>query len=237
MRLTWYLPPALGTHADLQRASWLVRRCGLAASAVRGAVHGGHSWFHHYSVFFRNSIFRVQYLAHVIYSSLYLGTPASAYRFLVCYIQSIVVDVLSSYRHIDSFRGMGLYRAIFVMYAHDRIMHDNLCTTHKVRCSNRTSSHLGMLLYWTATSKGQKWCTCNRFNDTIRAVTIYWKKSTIEGLHIFSKRQFCPLRSHSYIYPYQGSLTSPPMTYERSRAPLTEDTLQVIACRATTTTP
>ena len=34
-------------------------------------------------------------LARVIYLSLYLGTPPRAYRFLVCYIQSIVVDVLS----------------------------------------------------------------------------------------------------------------------------------------------
>ena len=30
-----------------------------------------------------------------------------------------------SYSHIGSFRGMRLYRAIFVIYAHDRIMHDN----------------------------------------------------------------------------------------------------------------
>ena len=33
-------------------------------------------------------------LARVKYPSLYLGTPSGAYRFLICYIQSIVVDVL-----------------------------------------------------------------------------------------------------------------------------------------------
>ena len=89
------------------------RRCFLAASAVRGAAHGGHSWFHHYSVLYRDSRVNVPYLSRVIYSSVYLGTPTGAYRFLVCYIQSFVVDVLSSYRHIDSFGGMRLYSAIF----------------------------------------------------------------------------------------------------------------------------
>ena len=90
-----------------------VRRCGLAASAVRGAVHGRHSWFHYYSVLYRDSIFRVQYLARVIYSSVQLGTPVGAYRLLVCYIQPFVVNVLSSYRQISSFRGMRLNSAIF----------------------------------------------------------------------------------------------------------------------------
>ena len=54
-------------------------------------------------------------LARVMYPSLYLGTPAGAYRFLVCYIQSIVVDVLSPIVTLVRSGGMRLYRAIFVI--------------------------------------------------------------------------------------------------------------------------
>ena len=110
-----------------------VRRYGLAASAVRGAVHGGHSWFHHYSILYRNAIFRVQYLARVIYSSVQVGTPVGAYRLLVRYIQSFVVNVIPSYRHIGSFRGMRLNSAIF-RYIRTRLYYAR--HAHRVmRCS------------------------------------------------------------------------------------------------------
>ena len=103
--VTWSLPPATGTYADLQRASWRWRRCGLAASAVRGAVHGGHSWVHHYSVLYRNSIFRVQYFSTCDISE-------SVFRYpLGCVPVSRLLHTINrckyaiSYSHIDSFRG------------------------------------------------------------------------------------------------------------------------------------
>ena len=68
------------------------------------------------------------FLARVTYTSLYLGTPSGAYRFLDCYIQSTVVNMLSHIVILIRSRGMRLYRAIFVIYAYDRILHDN-CRT------------------------------------------------------------------------------------------------------------
>ena len=46
------------------------------------------------------------------------------YRFLVCYILSLVVDVLSPIVTLVRSGGMRLYRDIFVIYAYDRILHD-----------------------------------------------------------------------------------------------------------------
>ena len=46
----------------------------------------------------------------------------------VCYIQSIVVYVLSSIGTLVCSGGMRLYCAIFVIYAYDRILHDSPTT-------------------------------------------------------------------------------------------------------------
>ena len=67
-------------------------------------------------------------LARVTHTSLYLGTPSGAYWFLDCYTQSTVVNMLSPIVILIRSGGMRLYRAIFFIYAYDRIMHDS-CRT------------------------------------------------------------------------------------------------------------
>ena len=126
--LTWSLPPATGTYADLQRASWRWRRCGLAASDVHGAVHGGQSWVHYYSVLYQNSIFKVQYFSTCDISEFVFRYPRGCVPVTRGYIRSIVVDVLSPIVTLVRLGGMRLYRAIFVIYAYDRIQHDS-CRT------------------------------------------------------------------------------------------------------------
>ena len=88
-------------------------------------------------------------LARVIYPSLYLGTPSGAYRFLDCYTQSIVVNMLSSIVIMVRSGGMRLYRAIFVIYAYDRIMHDNAATGHRFNpaLNNRNARTTSISLY------------------------------------------------------------------------------------------
>ena len=144
---------ALGTYADLQRASWLVRRCGLAASVVRGAVHGGHSWFHHYSVLYRNSIFRVQYFSTCDISEFVFRYP------LGCVPVSSLLHTINrcrcviSYSHIGSFKGMRLYHAIFVIYMYTIVFCTTgtqsipvrHCTWRETLCTTMTHLFLGPL--------------------------------------------------------------------------------------------
>ena len=59
------------------------------------------------------------------------------------YIQSIVVDVLSPVVTLVRSGGMRLYRAIFVIYAYDRILHDKPSRTNRsslctLKCDRNT---------------------------------------------------------------------------------------------------
>ena len=82
----------------------------------------------------------MQHLARVIYSSVQLGIPAGAYRLLVCYIQPFVVDVLSFYRHIGSFRGLRLNSAIF-RYIRTRLYYARQLSYRITSCTLYTCDH------------------------------------------------------------------------------------------------
>ena len=84
--LIWSLPPPTGVRKSTT-GFLAMRRCGLAASAVRGAVHGGHSWVHHYSVLYRNSIFRVQYFNTCDISKFVFRYPRGCVPVLNHYVQ------------------------------------------------------------------------------------------------------------------------------------------------------
>ena len=106
-------------------------RCFLAASAVHGTVHGGHSWFHHYSVLYQDSLFNVQYFSTCDIFEFVCRYPRG------CVPVSSLLHTINrckwaiSYRHIGSFMGKHLYRVIFVIYAHDCILPDNIASRWK----------------------------------------------------------------------------------------------------------
>ena len=134
---------------------------------VASVIHGRHSWFHHYSVLYRDSIFNVQYLARVIYSSLYLGTPADAYRFVVCYIQSIVVDGLYPIDTLVRSEECACIVLYFVIYVHDRILADMRWNVH----GTMMMIHIAFAhKHITNTTKCStyRYNTCERYNDVIR---------------------------------------------------------------------
>ena len=72
-------------------------------------------------------------LARVIYSSLYLGTPTGAYRFLVCYIQSIVVDVLSPIATLVCSGGCACI-VLYPLYMHTIVFGTTVVVPHNIVC-------------------------------------------------------------------------------------------------------
>ena len=66
----------------------------------------------------------MQYFSTCDISEFVFRYPRGCVPVLVRYVQSIVVNMLSPIVILVRSRGMRLYRAIFVIYAYDRIPHD-----------------------------------------------------------------------------------------------------------------